>query len=32
VEHFGHIDILVNNARAIIGRDKVPVTELDHVG
>jgi len=29
VEHFGHIDILVNNARAIIGRDKVPVTELD---
>lgn len=26
--HFGHIDILVNNARAIIGRDKVPVTEL----
>ena len=29
VAHFGHIDILVNNARAIIGRDKVPVTELD---
>ena len=28
MEHFGHIDILVNNARAIIGRDKVPVTEL----
>jgi len=28
VEHFGHIDILVNNARAIIGRDRVPVTEL----
>ncbi len=27
-EHFGHIAILVNNARAIIGRDKVPVTEL----
>src|SRR5438093_5204775 len=27
-EHFGHIDILVNNARAIIGRDKVPVTEV----
>lgn len=27
--HFGHIDILVNNARAIIGRDRVPVTELD---
>jgi 3-oxoacyl-[acyl-carrier protein] reductase/meso-butanediol dehydrogenase/(S,S)-butanediol dehydrogenase/diacetyl reductase len=28
IEHFGHIDILVNNARAIIGRDKVPITEL----
>lgn len=28
VEHFGHIDILVNNARAVIGRDKVPITEL----
>ena len=27
-EHFGHIDILVNNARAIIGRDRVPVTQL----
>jgi NAD(P)-dependent dehydrogenase (short-subunit alcohol dehydrogenase family) len=27
-EHFGHLDILVNNARAIIGRDKVPITEL----
>jgi 3-oxoacyl-[acyl-carrier protein] reductase/meso-butanediol dehydrogenase/(S,S)-butanediol dehydrogenase/diacetyl reductase len=27
-EHYGHIDILVNNARAIIGRDKVAVTEL----
>ena len=26
--HFGRIDILVNNARAIIGRDKTPVTEL----
>ena len=26
--HYGRIDILVNNARAIIGRDKVPVTEL----
>ena len=26
--HFGHIDILVNNARAIVGRDRVPVTEL----
>ena len=28
IDHFGRIDILVNNARAIIGRDKVPVTEL----
>ena len=27
-EHFGRIDILANNARAIIGRDKVPITEL----
>ena len=27
-EHFGHIDILVNNARAIIGRDRVGITEL----
>jgi NAD(P)-dependent dehydrogenase (short-subunit alcohol dehydrogenase family) len=26
--HYGRIDILVNNARAIIGRDKVPVIEL----
>ena len=26
---FGRIDILVNNARAIIGKDKVPVTQLD---
>lgn len=26
---FGRIDILVNNARAIIGRDRAPVTELD---
>jgi NAD(P)-dependent dehydrogenase (short-subunit alcohol dehydrogenase family) len=26
--HFGSIDILVNNARAIIGKDKVPITEL----
>jgi len=26
--HYGHIDILVNNARAIIGRDRAPVTEL----
>ncbi len=29
VAHFGRIDILVNNARAIIGRDRVPVWELD---
>ncbi len=28
VAHFGHIDILVNNARAIIGRDRVPITAL----
>jgi len=27
-DHYGHIDILVNNARAIIGRDRVGVTEL----
>ena len=27
-DHFGRIDILVNNARAVIGRDKTPVTEL----
>jgi NAD(P)-dependent dehydrogenase (short-subunit alcohol dehydrogenase family) len=27
-EHFGRIDILVNNARAIIGRDRVAVTDL----
>src|SRR5215470_16528668 len=26
--HYGRLDILVNNARAIIGRDRVPVTEL----
>jgi len=29
VDKFGRIDVLVNNARAIIGKDKVPVTELD---
>lgn len=29
VAEFGRLDILVNNARAIIGRDQVPVTELD---
>ena len=28
LKHFGRIDILVNNARAIIGKDIVPVTEL----
>jgi NAD(P)-dependent dehydrogenase (short-subunit alcohol dehydrogenase family) len=28
VDHFGRIDMLVNNARAIIGRDKVPITAL----
>ena len=28
VGRFNQIDIMVNNARAIIGRDKVPVTEL----
>jgi NAD(P)-dependent dehydrogenase (short-subunit alcohol dehydrogenase family) len=28
LRHYGHIDILVNNARAIIGKDKVPITEL----
>src|ERR1700754_3093235 len=27
-EHYGHIDILVNNARAIIGRDRAPITDL----
>ena len=29
LDHFGHLDIMVNNARAIIGKDRVPVTELD---
>ncbi len=29
IDHYGRVDILVNNARAIIGRDKVSVTELD---
>jgi NAD(P)-dependent dehydrogenase (short-subunit alcohol dehydrogenase family) len=29
MNHYGRIDILVNNARAIIGKDKVPVTELE---
>ena len=29
MDYYGRIDILVNNARAIIGKDKVPVTELE---
>ena len=29
MDHYGRIDVLVNNARAIIGKDKVPVTELE---
>lgn len=29
VNHYGRLDIMVNNARAIIGQDKVPVTELE---
>ncbi len=29
VNHYGRLDIMVNNARAIIGRDKVPVTDLE---
>ena len=29
MNQFGRIDILVNNARAIIGKDKVPVTQLE---
>ena len=29
VNHYGRLDIMVNNARAIIGRDKVPVTQLE---
>jgi NAD(P)-dependent dehydrogenase (short-subunit alcohol dehydrogenase family) len=28
LKQLGRIDILVNNARAIIGKDKVPITEL----
>lgn len=28
IDHFGRIDMLINNARAIIGRDRVPITEL----
>jgi NAD(P)-dependent dehydrogenase (short-subunit alcohol dehydrogenase family) len=27
-EQFGHIDILVNNARALIGRDRAAITEI----
>jgi NAD(P)-dependent dehydrogenase (short-subunit alcohol dehydrogenase family) len=27
-DHYGRLDILVNNARAIIGHDRAPVTEL----
>jgi 3-oxoacyl-[acyl-carrier protein] reductase/meso-butanediol dehydrogenase/(S,S)-butanediol dehydrogenase/diacetyl reductase len=30
IDHFGRIDILVNNARAIRGKDKVPITELSN--
>lgn len=29
MERFGRLDIMVNNARAIIGKDRVPVTELE---
>ncbi|MDA0735026.1 MAG: SDR family NAD(P)-dependent oxidoreductase [Chloroflexi bacterium] len=29
VAQLGRIDIMINNARAIIGKDRVPVTELD---
>jgi len=29
VQHFGRIDILINNAGALAGRDRVPVVELD---
>ena len=29
IEHYGRIDILINNARAVIGRDKVPITDLE---
>lgn len=29
MDEFGRIDVLVNNARAIIGKDKVPVTDLE---
>lgn len=28
VQHFGQVDILVNNAAALAGRDRVPVVEL----
>ena len=29
VEHFGHIDIIVNNTGALAGRDRAPVVELE---
>jgi len=29
VARLGHVDVLVNNARALMGRDSVPVTDLD---
>ncbi len=29
VARLGHVDVLVNNARALMGRDSAPVTELD---
>jgi meso-butanediol dehydrogenase/(S,S)-butanediol dehydrogenase/diacetyl reductase len=29
ISEFGKIDIMINNARAIIGKDRVPVWELD---
>ena len=29
LQHFGHIDVLVNNAGSRPGRDRVPVVELD---
>ena len=29
LERFGHIDILVNNAAALAGRDRVPVVDLE---
>jgi 3-oxoacyl-[acyl-carrier protein] reductase/meso-butanediol dehydrogenase/(S,S)-butanediol dehydrogenase/diacetyl reductase len=29
IQRFGHIDILVNNARAVVGADVAPLTEVD---